>query len=77
VPEALRSLVAFDATPWSQRRDPLVVRVATEIGGPGPEERRQAELRLQRFLTSLRVDLERLIRDIDLFSARSRRKGFS
>ena len=50
LPEALRSLLALDATPWRRVRDPLVVRLATEIGGPGAEERRQAEARLQRFL---------------------------
>ena len=77
LPEALRSLSAVDATPWSQIRDPLVVRLATEIGGPGEGERRQAEARLQRFWLSLRGDLEKLIRDMDHFSNHSRRKWFS
>jgi EpsI family protein len=75
--EALRSLAAIDATPWSQARDPLVVRVSTEIAGPSVEDRRRAEARLKRFLSSFRVDLERLIRDMDVFSKPSRRKGFS
>ena len=77
LPEALRSLLALDIMPWRQVRDPLVVRVATEIGGPGPEERRQAEARLQRFWVGLRSPLEYLIQDLDRFSTRSRRKGFS
>ena len=68
---------ALDATPWPQIRDPLVVRLSTEIGGPGAEERRQAEARLQRFWVSLRGDLEKLIRDMEHFSRHSRRKGFS
>jgi EpsI family protein len=75
--EALRSLLALDATPWPQIRDPLVVRLSTEIGGPGAEERRLAEVRLERFWASLRVDLEKLIRDMEHFSSHSRRKGFS
>jgi hypothetical protein len=77
LPEALRSLLALDATPWRETRDLLVVRLATEIGGPGAEERRQAEARLERFLVSLRGGLERLIRDLDAYSTQSRRKGFS
>ncbi len=75
--EALRSLLALDATPWPQIRDPLVVRLSTEIGGSGAEERRLAEARLQRFWASLRIDLEKLIRDMEHFSNHSRRKGFS
>lgn len=75
--EALRSLLALDATPWPQIRDPLVVRLSTEIGGPGAEELRLAEVRLQRFWASLRSDLEKLIRDMEHFSSHSRRKGFS
>jgi len=77
LPEALRSLLALDLIPWRQIRDPLVVRLATEIGGPGPEERRQAEARLQRFWLSLRVGVEYLVHDLDRSSTRSRRKGFS
>jgi EpsI family protein len=75
--EALRSLLALDATPWPQLRDPLVVRLSTEIGGPGAGERRLAEERLQRFWASLRGDLEKLIRDMEHFSSHTRRKGFS
>jgi EpsI family protein len=75
--EALRSLLALDATPWPQLRDPLVVRLSTEIGGPGAEERRLAEERLQRFWASFRGDLEKLIRDMEHFSSHTRRKGFS
>jgi EpsI family protein len=75
--EALRSLLALDATPWPQIRDPLVVRLSTEIGGPDAEGRRLAEARLQRFWASLRVDLEKLIHDMEHFSNHSRRKGFS
>ena len=65
--EALRSLLALDATPWPQIRDPLVVRLSTEIGGPGAEERRLAEARLERFWASLRADSEKLIRDMEHF----------
>jgi EpsI family protein len=75
-PEALRSLLALDATPWRQSRDPLVVRIATEIDGPGAEELRQAEARLERFMLSLRPGLERLILDMDAYAADSGRKGF-
>jgi len=75
-PEALRSLLALDAMPWRQTRDPLVVRIATEIDGPGAEGRRQAEARLERFLVSLRVALEKLTRDMDRFATDSQRKGF-
>jgi EpsI family protein len=75
--EALRSLLALDATPWPQVRDPLVVRLSTEIGGPDRDQRRQAEERLRRFWESFRGDLEKLIRDMDHFSKHSRRKAFS
>ncbi len=75
--EALRSLLALDATPWCQSRDPLVVRIATEIEGPGAEERRQAEARLEQFIVSLRAGLDRLIRDMDAYAADSGGKRFS
>jgi len=75
--EALRSLLALDSTPWPQVRDPLVVRFSTEIGGPGADQRREAEARLQRFWESFRGDLEKLIRDMEHFSKLSRRKAFS
>jgi len=77
IPESLRSLLALDATPWHQTRDPLVVRVATEIDGPGAEERRQAEERLERLLRHLRPGLDKLVHDMDRFSAHPRRKGIS
>jgi exosortase len=77
LPEALRSLLALDATPWAQLRDPLVVRLATEIGGLGAEDRQRAEARLRRFLSDVRSDLDKLLRDMDHFSTHTRRKGFS
>jgi exosortase len=75
--EAMRSLLALDATPWPQLRDPLVVRLSTEIGGSGADHRQLAEQRLQRFWESFRGDLEKLVRDMEHFSNHSRRKGFS
>jgi hypothetical protein len=57
--------------------DPLVVRLATEIAGSGPEERRQAEARWRRLLAGLGGELEKLIRDLDHYATHSRRKGFS
>jgi hypothetical protein len=75
--EAMRSLLALDSTPWPEVRDPLVVRFSTEIGGPGADQRREAEARLGRFWESIRGDLEKLIRDMEHFSKHSRRKAFS
>jgi hypothetical protein len=60
--EALRSLLALDATPWRRPRDPVVVRLVTDLGGPGPEERERAALRLEVFMERLEPELDALLR---------------
>jgi len=68
--EVWRGLLALDRTPWRRRRDAAVVRLSTEISGPGPEARRQAEERMDRFLRLLEEPLARI-------DARLARKTFS
>jgi exosortase len=75
--EALRSLLALDATPWRRQRDPLVIRLVTDLSGPGADQRARAETRLQSFHEPLRVELQRMLRDMDWMSTEHQRKGFS
>jgi EpsI family protein len=47
--ETLRSLLALDASPLRHPGEGIAVRISTEVAGPGPAERREAEQRLRQF----------------------------
>jgi EpsI family protein len=47
--ETLRTLLAIDSSPLRRPGEAVVVRVSTEVAGPGPAERREAEQRLRQF----------------------------
>jgi EpsI family protein len=68
--EAWRSLLALDATPWRRDREAAVIRLTTELSGPGAEARREAEERMARFYRLLEEPLGRI-------DARLVRKTFS
>jgi EpsI family protein len=53
VDETLRSLLALDASPWRRPGEGIAVRISTEVAGPGPAERREAEQRLLQFYRPL------------------------
>lgn len=51
--ETLRSLLAIDSSPLRRPGEGVVVRISTEVAGPGRAERREAEQRLRRFYRAL------------------------
>jgi len=59
--EAARSLLKLDSTPWRQPTDPIVVRIATPLSEPGPQERAAAQERLRRFRASLEPVIESVL----------------
>jgi EpsI family protein len=75
--EALRSLLALDASPWRRGVDPVVVRLATVLETPSASGRRAARERLERFAAVVEPELERLLRYMEGMSRSARRKGVS
>jgi EpsI family protein len=55
--ESVRSLLALDASPLRRPGEGVVVRMSTEVAGPGAAERREAEERLRRFYLPLSQQL--------------------
>jgi exosortase len=75
--EALRSLLALDATPWRRPRDPLVVRLVTDLAGPGPEERERGAARLAAFTERLEPELAAMLRLMETGAKAQRGKDLS
>jgi EpsI family protein len=55
--EALRSLLALDASPWRRPGEVLVVRISTAVEGPDAAARQEAAERLLRFYYPLREEI--------------------
>jgi hypothetical protein len=75
--EAVRSLLALDATPWRRAHDPLVIRLSTPLEGPGRDQRELAEARLLRMADGLEPIVEGMLRDMGMQLHQYRRKAFS
>jgi hypothetical protein len=58
--EALRSLLALDASPWRRPGEVLVVRISTALDGPDAAARQEATERLLRFYQPLREGIASL-----------------
>jgi hypothetical protein len=58
--EALRSLLALDASRWRRPGEVLVVRISTAMEGPDAAARHEAAERLLRFYHPLSEDLASL-----------------
>lgn len=62
--ETVRGLLKLDSTPWRQPTDPVVVRIATPLSEPGPEERAEAQERLDRFRATLEPVIESVLNEM-------------